>query len=222
MAVDELQITTSLDQYIPADASDALAIVDEVMSFAIEKRNAEVVAEYCKRVLKDMKVKGLTLAKLFYLTEKNWNEFGIEDNFYDTFFVWIGVHQHTITRYVKVWKMLMVAPPEIADKLKDRNIKDLIPIGNAIARGYQIEDEDWDKIANSADFNELSKIVREDITGQPPRKSGLTLVIDRDGDITAWHMEEPYYIGHLDIKNLDEVVEKAVERIIKNSGMIQK
>jgi len=216
---DELTITTSLDQSLLADAEEELTVVEYTISKAIRERDIGIAIELCKKIRSGIQVKGLALAKAFYLIERNWEEFQIADDFYDSFYTYIGVHRETVVRYIRVWEMLQLAPPEIAKELQNRNIKDLIPIGHAISQGYEIEPDEWEELAKTDTFQELSNVLKE-IKGQESRKSSLTLMIDRDGSIWAYSKDDSNFVGSLELD--DERVEKAVNRIVDRAGIIRK
>ncbi len=76
-------------------------------------------------------------------------------------------------------------------------------------------------MADAPDLNTITKIVREDVRGEEIKKGSISLSIDRDGSIYVFSHNQRVFIGSLEIKNEDEMVQKALNRIIKNSGILQ-
>lgn len=218
---DELMLITPFDQSIENDDLSILDRIDEILKEAIEKKNAYIALNACKSLIQVTKISGLGLAKILYFIYMNWDEFGIEDEFEDVVYEYIGLHKYTVNRYVRVWGMHQEKkiPEKFEKEILQRNIKDQIPIATAIKQGYVIEEEDWSKLANASDFQEVSQIVREDIKGKERRKGTLQIFIDSMGSI--WAIKEGWrkFVGSLEIKDEDEMVQQAIQRIISNSGI---
>lgn len=218
----DLEITVSLDK-LQVEHQDILSEVDEHIKYAIEAKDVELAFMFCKDRLIKIKNEGLALAKALWMINYNWNVFKLGDEFLPTANDYLGsyLHPHTIERYVKVWNMLTsYVPEELKEELKGKNIKYLIPIANAVASGYEVDNETWEKLAD-APMSEIPEIVREDITKKPARKNNLTLKIDENGSIWAYTISGRYFIGSLEVKIEEEHVQKAVNRIITNSGILR-
>lgn len=218
---DELMLITPLDQSIETDDLSILDRIDEILTEAIKKKNAYIAMDACKSLIQVTKISGLGLAKILYFIHTHWEEFGIEDEFNDVVYEYIGLHKYTVSRYVQVWGMHQEnkIPEKFEKEILQRNIKDQIPIATAIKQGYVIEEEDWNKLANASDFQEVSQIVRQDIKGKERKKGTLIIFIDRMGSIWATKEGMKKFVGSLEIRDEDEMVQQAVQRIISNSGM---
>jgi len=218
---DELMLITSFDQSIDSDDLSVLERIDDVIKEAIEQKNAYIALSACKSLLMIAKTSGLGLAKILYLISYNWSSFEIEDEFNDVVFEHLGMHKYTVSRYVRVWEMHQEdkIPKKYEQRILQRNIRDQIPIATAIKQGCEITDKQWEKLANAADFQEVSQIVREDIKGKERKKGLLQIFIDDMGTIYATKEGKRRFVGTLQIKDNDEIVQQAIQRIISNTGI---
>lgn len=222
-STDELLVIGSLDQPIPTDNDWVLKQIENIVEQAIEKNDPYIAINAFGQLYKVAKLAGLGLAKGLYLLKESWYKFNLDDEtFKEMVYPKIGLHPATIDRYIETWEMLQTAAPEkVRGKLQQQNIKSLIPIAKAVKQGYSIDADEWEELADAPDFATIAQIVREDIKNKPPRKGSLTLVIDSIGTIWAMYEDDRKFVGSLEIKDEDSAVQKAIERIISNSGMIR-
>jgi hypothetical protein len=219
MSNDDLLLIGGLDQSLPVDNDTVLQRVEEIVEQSIIEKDALIALDACSKLKKAAKLAGLGLAKAFYLIKKNWKLYEREDDFDEIVVSETGFHAHTVERYVRVWDMLTnVAPTEHVSQLQQRNIKDLIPIANAVSEGYEIEDDEWTELVHAADYNTVSRQIR-DITGKPPRKYGLQIMMDKNGQLTTLQDNQIEVIGWLNV-DCGELGMKAINRIIKNGGIL--
>lgn len=219
MSNDDLLIISGLDQALPVDNDVVLQRVEEIIEQSIQEKDALIALDACSKLKKAAKLAGLGLAKAFYLIKKNWELYEREDDFDEVVVEFTGFHAHTVERYVRVWNMLInVAPTEYVSQLQQRNIKDLIPIANAISEGYEIEKDEWVGLVYAPDYNTVSSKIR-DIKGEPPRSYGLQIMMNKTGQLTALQDNRIEVIGYLDM-NSEELGMKAINRIIKNGGIL--
>ena len=220
---DDIMLVGSLDQPIVTDNGWILERIDVIIQESVQKHDAIIALNVCKQLVEISKTSGLALAKALYLIKINWDEYDVGDEFTNTVLDYTGLHQHTIDRYVSVWAMFANhnVPKDLLEEVIQRNIKDLIPVAKAIEQGYEIDRDNWEAIAEATDFAEVAKIVREDIKQKEPRKGSLQLYMDRTGTIWAFQNDERKFVGSLEVTDEDEVVQKAINRIINGSGIIK-
>lgn len=221
---DELSILSGLDQPLPTDSSEIDQRIDAIIGQAILQKNVYIALNACRSLIGVIKISGLSLARVLYAIKANWDKFGMDESFDDLVYEYLGRSPQTVDKYITIWKMFedQVVPPRIAEQLKQRNIQDLVPIANAIAQGEEITEDQWERLAEAPDFNSVSRIVREDIKGADPRRSLLTISIDADGTLWAYKDGNRYFIGSLEVKDEEEIVQKAINRITNNSGILRK
>lgn len=219
---DELLIVTSFDQSIGTDLS-ILDRIDKILDEAVKQKNAYIALNACKELVQVSKISGLGLAKMLYYVYNKWDEFEIDDAFENIVYEYVGLHKYTVHKYVRVWAMHQEnkIPAQFEKEIMQRNIKDQIPIANALVQGYKIDDEQWDQLSNASDFNEVAKIVREDIKGKEPSIDMLRLHIGAMGDIWATKGGQRRLVGALNIRDEDEIVKQAIQRIINNCGILE-
>lgn len=199
-----------------------IASLDSALDAAIKDCDADQAFELCNILVNIQRYSGLTLAKVLWTIQQHWQDFGIEDDFYDNAALRIDMHRDNIERYVRVHEMLTKhAPQEILNQLQDHNIRDLIPIANAVHQGYEIEEATWNKLANADTSQEISSIVREDVKGADPRSNSITIRMDRDGSLWAFRQEQRYFVGSLEVSDEEETIQKAINRIVSNSGIMK-
>jgi len=199
---------------------ETLSEVDDIIRYALENKDPEYAFKYCNGLVRGMKENGIKLSKTLWMLESNWKQFDTGDEFVPTALDYMEIHEHTITRYVRVWEMFTHYIPESSkDRLIERPMNVLIPVANAISQGYEIGDDVWKKLETSSQ-EEVREFVRE-IKGTEPRKSALTLKLDTEGSIYGITNDGYYFIGSLEIKDDSEIVQKAIERIVSNAGILR-
>jgi len=221
---DELMLISSFDQSVSADTSWVFDQIDQKIRESVEKRSAFIALNICRELKAVGQVAGLGLAKTLYQIKQNWENYDdVGDNFEDTISDYAGINVRTVERYIRVWKMKEdnIVPKELEKDIFDRNIKEIIPIANAINQGYEIEDDEWQELADAPDLNTVGGIMR-DIKGQPPRKSALQIVMDRDGTLNAIQAGEFGYVGFLNVDEDNEVAQKAIARLVSSGGIIKR
>lgn len=221
--LDDIALIGSLDQPIATDNGWVLERIDAIIQESVQKHDAIIALNVCKQLVEISKTSGLALAKALYLVKKNWDEYDVGDDFANTVSDYTGLHSATVDRYVLVWKMFAdkKVPEQLVEDIQNRNIKELIPIAYAIEDDKEVEDTTWKKIADAENYHEVSNIIREEITHKPPKKGSMQLWLDRSGTIWAFHNDERFFVGSLEVTNEDEVVQKAIHRIVTGGGILK-
>lgn len=211
-----------LDQPIPDDNAFWEERIDEILEKAFKEQDVEYALNACESLVRVAKLSGRALATMLYKLKAHWNIFEVIENFEELAYPRIGLHPHTIERYIKVAEMFAThaIPAELEEQIKQRNMGELIPIANAVAQGYEFDAEDWKELANSPDFSTISKKVR-DIKGQPPRKSRLIIMVDVSGSLWAMNDEDRKFVGSLEIADDEPIVKKAINRILDSAGVMR-
>ena len=222
MSDDTLLLFDGLDQSIATDHDWALKRVEEIIQQSVVSRDAYVALNACKSLIQVSKISGLSLAKALYLVKSNWSNYDIEDEFEDVAYSYIGLHPHTVNRYCTLWRAYdkNLIPENVREEIQQQNVKQQIPIAMALEQGYEISDEIWQKLSDAPDLSSVSKILREDVKGQEPRKGSLQLSIDHVGTIWAFAEGNRYFVGSLEIDSEDEFIQKSIERIKKGAGIL--
>lgn len=125
----------------------------------------------------------------------------------------------TVERYVNVWEQ--IEQERIPKKIQARPMRDLIPVANMLAQGFEPSKSEWNTIDLASNSSELLDAIRE-IKGKKPRKSGMTIQMERDGSLYAYKDSKRVYVGFLDLKEQDELLLKAIERILDGAQIIRR
>lgn len=221
---DDITLIDTLNSSVEIEDDWVFHKIDEVLAESLEKHSALIALNVGRQLREISRVSGLALAKLLYGMKINWENYtDINDNFEDVVISYIDIHKDNVLRYANVWALFAekLIPEGLVDEIQDRNIKDLIPVGLAITQGYEIDQEAWEKIAAAPDYNTVLRTVRKDVKNKPPRKGSLQLYLDRTGTIWAFQDDERKFVGSLEVTDEDEVVQKAINRILNGSGVIR-
>jgi hypothetical protein len=220
---DEIILINSLDQSLPIDDNWILDKVDEIVEESLQRGDVYYALNACRNVRQMAQLSGIALAKFFYLIKENWEEYGIGDNFNDTVADYVGVHPETVSKYMKIWKMHegKLIPEKFSEAIRQRNIKDQVPIATAVAQGYEMDEDDWQELSEASNFNEVSAKIRE-IKGKDPSRSSILIFISEDGQLYAQQEGETEFVGFLDLEGEGLIKEKAIQRLIKGAGVMQR
>ncbi len=223
----DLVLMGDFDQPVDVIQTEFMDKIDAIVKESIQEKDPSKSIHLCKFLIGTAQLSGLALAKILYELQNNWWRFDIDEAFTDFIFKEIGKHRHTVERYLKIANMLYnYAPKDVRPMLEKMPVGSLIPIASIVSQGYQLEQSDWDEFAgadNTHDVNRIAREIRSGV-GEKPRKSLLSLWLDRNGSIWAFNNnEERFFIGSLEVREAedDEFIAKAIERIISNSGILK-
>lgn len=213
----------SLDQSLPVDYEQTLSKIDEVVQESIEMKDAYYALNFGVKLIQMAQLSGMGLAKLFYLLRENWEIFELGDSFDNVAYSYVGKSKATVDRYIRVWEMYeeRIIPKEFEEEIRQKNIKEQIYIATLPAQGYEPSKEDWQDIVDAPDYNSVSAKVRE-IKGEEPRKSALLIFISETGELSAQQEGEVQFVGYLDVNDAGDIAEKAIQRIIRSVGVLQR
>ena len=223
MKQDELMVIGSLDQPIQTSDDWLINQIDEVVKRSVEEHNAYIALNTGKLLYAVSKTVGKGLARLLYEMKKNWDQYNMSEEFDEIVFDYIGLHPDNVSRYINVSAMLAEGqvPEPYRKDIEQRNLRELIHVAAALKQGYEIGDEEWEKLIEAPDYNTVLKVLREDVKGKPPRKGSLQMYLDDAGSIWAWQDNEKYFVGSLDVDAREEPIQHAIERITKSAGILR-
>lgn len=220
-----LEIINNLDQPVPLGIQDkAYREVDKLLEKSLEERDPIMALSGVRQLLRITRISGLALSKLLWSISERWNDYDNNgEKFRDTAFTETGLALATIDRYCAVWDLLVSneIPNDYIEDIKAMPMRNLVQIAALHTQGYDVASEDWAKMAHAEDGASLSSIIRE-IKGKPARKSSLQIYLDRNGDLTAYSNGIPHLIGYLKLDEPDEAVQKAIQRLCKSAGVIER
>jgi len=200
--------------------NDAFTRVDEIVDRAITLKDLDHAISGIVQLEELKKVVGWSKAYLFYRIREEWHKFNINDNFQDTLVARTGHHPNTIRNYVRCWTAMLEAPEDVAEVMLARNIGDSVPIGNAVAQGYEIEDTDWTQITALSSASDINDYVRDEIKEAEPRKSKEPKpFVDRDGSIILIEDGEWLHLGFYNRNSDHPTIIKWINRMIERNAL---
>jgi len=157
-----------------------------------------------------------------YLNWEDYEDVSGED-FFDFMYERTGLSRTTLNRHIDIQEMLKEVPQEYRSQVEQLKFNFLRPMSALPKAGYLIADQDWKRFVQAGDAAEVRTLCRQ-IKGKPRKSNMLTLWITKDGTLQCHLQEEGILkmIGYLDINSEDETVQKAVQRIINNAGMLER
>lgn len=224
--MEEFEITSFIDQNIPIKMEKTLFDkIDSVLAESLKEKDPELAFSAGKSLLGAVRLGGLGLAKLLHSVNSRWKDYEYSGSFYGLAEDQLGIlAKATVDRYIAVWEMLTGAylPNDIIEEVKAKTMRQLVPMASLIKQGFDVSTQDWRRLAHAIDANELREIIRE-IKGKPPKKQSMKIMLEEDGQLNAWSGGKVVNIGMLRVENeTDEIVSKAIERIVNNSGIIRR
>jgi len=196
-------------------------LVAEITALALAEGSAEIILANLQEIVKAKTLSGILFSKYIYQLYIHWDKFieSESDDLSNYLYAMLGTSPHTTERYIKVQMLIENAPEEYKDRANDTPIGRLIPAAHAESQGYELEAEDWEKILTLENDKAANDYIRETVKGKEPRKHGIRIWMDRRGSLWAFQEDQRIFIGSLEIENDDELVQKAVERIVKQTGI---
>lgn len=223
-----MEITTGLDQSIDISASEEeiLAVVESRIQDAITRRDVIAALNVPRELILIQKITGLGLAKVIYMIKKDWHVFETAESFEEYAMDWFGKHKSTIVRYERIWRTLhsddsAPIPEEAKDRIQNMSLDSQVVVADMIDQGYDIEEDQWQELSTQPDYHSVNAVARE-IKGTEPRSQSLQIWIEDDGTIYCSKVGAQYYVGWLDAGNENEVVQQAINRIKKHTGVMEK
>ncbi len=218
---DDLLILNGLDQSLSVDDSGILEQVTNIVAESLEQKDPYIALKFGANLIMASQLAGMGLAKLFYLMRENWDNYGREDDFDEVAYDYVGRTKSTVDKYVRVWEMYEqdLIPEELSSEIRQKNIKDQIPIASLLSQGYEPDEDEWQDLADAPDNSSVLAKVRE-IKGTAPRKGALLIYLTPDGTLQAEQQGKVEYVGYLNIDEEGEIKQKAIQRLLKSAGVL--
>jgi len=197
---------------------DVMNSVDEVLAIVRSTNDISGANTALQSMDRIADITGLAKAKLLAGLYAWWKETADQDD--DEFFDYLKVMDKQNPTYarrlIRVWNCQEQFPEEF----RSRPVEHQIKVATALGEGYEISKSQWKKILQTSTPREVGEVLLE-VKKKQPKKSAISLVMERDGTVTAWKENQPHFVGYLDVKNMDkdEVVANSIERIMTHSGI---
>ena len=203
------------------DRESVLGGVDDVVQILYTQHDIKFAVAVLHAFEKFQDISGFARAKLLWGAQKWFTSTRQRGNFYEKFGLSDTNERTYADRLIRLWDCIETG--KIPKSLhKNRKIRELLPISEALSQGFAISDKAWKQLEQATDLMEIGNILQK-IKGKQPRKGTLTLTIDDRGFITAWEDGQAHHVGTLNYADMDtdEVVKKAVLRIKGGKAQIK-
>lgn len=203
---------------IPVDILERMdAEIDEVVSLSLKQGSPEAALDFGASLAATGYMRGVQLARLLYELDEVWGEFETDDDVQDAVFKGIGISPVTFSQYSRMYRYVLKDRPRLIGK----PIRGLIGL-IAASRDEEFSDEDWDEIYNAADVGDMLA-VRDRVRGiQTSGHGRIVITQSREGYIAARKGDEIEALGYLLRKPKTEFGKRALDRIIRAAGIVQR
>jgi hypothetical protein len=216
-----------LDQAIVVGdmARRALQYVDDVVDRAVTVGDDRELVGFGASLRQGMQVNGLSLAKLLYRWWQHAAEFGIsQEDFIDHIYANLGISAQTTKKYTVMWQTIFEEArldEGIYLSLMGKPIQGLLSLTAAV-REEQLDDADWQEIANAPDAAAMSEVVRKKRGDQTSSKTRIVITWDREGTLMARQGDDFEGIGFLKTDCETQFGSAAVDRLLTKGGVVEK
>lgn len=220
--ISTLSITDS-ESMIESDFNIAINFADRVIAKTIEQKDPYYALDHLLQLERFKNISAIAKAKILHFLSRFWIENQIEADFIETVMSYVGLNSKlVISRYIAIWDMFEsnLIPENVQEELKERPVRDLVPIMGALSQGYEFTDQNWDDILHSNGLTQVARIVREDVKDAEPRSNAINYKLNRSsGALYAVNQGRSYYIGKFNMSTDNPVERSAILRIINNIGI---
>lgn len=197
---------------------DMMSAIDGVLEQLNQTGNINQAIKVLNTLDRVDNITGKAKSYLLWGTNEWWKKNKSTEDFADHVESTSSTKAVTVERYVNVWEQ--IEQERIPKKIQDRPMRELIPIANMLAQGYEPSKEQWQEIHLSANPSELLDAIRG-VKGTQPRKSGMIITLEKDGSLYVNVNDKRTYIGFLVDDRRPDVL-KAIERIIAGAQIIRR
>ncbi len=203
------------------DRETILRGVDDVVGALYTNSSIEFAVQVLNAFEKFSDISGFARAKLLWGAKTWFDKTGQGGDFYEKFGISEKNERTYSDRLIRLWDAIEkgLIPPDVHTV---RKVRELLPISEAIAQGYELSGSVWKQLRQAVDIGEISTIIQK-AKGKQPKKTAIILTVDSRGFVTAWQDGHPHHAATLNYAdmNTDEVVMKAVLRIKSGKAIIK-
>lgn len=218
-----------------------LSQVKEVVDQAIEQKNPSIAFNFALTIRRAAQVQGWGLAMLLYEMKQEWNgdgAFQSDDKFERIAAERLGYSPSTIERHITTWERVLAKPKMLTDDGSVKNFRHKKEqrkriLGHALNTAYrmaaasaegEMTEDDWERFYTAPNKQAVMEL-RSEIRGEKTSSvTSLKIMIEDDGGIVARRdgPYEPTGLLYLNRRGESEVIDAAIERIIRGSGIFKR
>jgi hypothetical protein len=217
-----------LDQPIPLtqDVNEIFESVDAFVEEAAGRQDVEAIMVEGERLAGNIKIEGLSLARLIYKAGSHWSKFGLGETFEVMAMTRWGISAQTVRKYTAIMRGVFEnehVPEEDKPMLAEKPIRTLNRLVRPATKD-ELSVATWGKIAKAADDSEVRGILQANsknpkVVGPKP----MSLMLYPDGTLYAFEGNKRSTLGVLrtseeDLK--DKLRWKGIQRIRSGAGVL--
>ena len=229
MMVEDNELSNGVDLAVSLTPGDKkiFEMVDEVMDTVVCQGEVELAMAMARSLRRNVQASGLALAKLLYCLNQKWELVGGDDDMYEVLYSDAGISRSTIQKYITMWGAIFENPgvsAGVKEELKGKPIKSLLLL-TAAAREGEIDEETWEKVADTTTSSEVRGIVR-DIRGErTSSREAIVLELNlKSGVLFARKGDMSEMVGVLNVMLREEssMIDAAITRIVNNCSIMER
>lgn len=198
--------------------------VDEVIDRAILTGDPLFAFRWVLGIRAEVQVRGVQVACVLARIEEQWKNFGVDDDFISVAEAETGLSVETIKKYTRLYRQIF-GNEKLSEgekqKLAGLPIRELMKVAPALADGQVSVDD----VVNATTEGEINQIVREARGAKTSSETRITILLDRTGQLKVRQGSdgpfEPFGFLHLEKGKENLVVQRAIDRIVQNLGILE-
>lgn len=200
--------------------------VDDIVGRSIAAGDPLIALEYVQKLQREGMLKGLAIAKMFFRLRQSWDLFrtsGTDDEFENVVESTTGYSRATINKYLDLWENIFendALSDDLKTKLAGKPMEILLRLSSAAKEG-SLSGDDWNKVAESSNIQEVRAQVRERRGDRTSSKlAKIPSIFWREtgthsrGELIITVDGEQKTVGHLELDSPDDDVQKYIAKII--------
>lgn len=224
-----------LDQVgVIKDAAKVIANIQAQVGNQIDEGHTDRAFEYLRYLNGVGRISGTGQAAALWKIKERWKPNGRDgvadpditnDEFAELVWTKVGYAQDTVKRYITAWDFMNEAYGRVKletwDRLVNRNITDLIAIGQYVKEHGKLSVAEINKLSLTPDLATLRDGLRKQ-AGDEKEKHPLGIRWMPDGSLEAWSNDEVQIIGMLirpEAGKPQSVGSKALARLVRRGGI---
>lgn len=126
----------------------------------------------------------------------------------------------TIQRHTRVGEMLQKVPAEYRPQIEAKDVKSKVAMTDAVLSGLPFEDEQWKRVADAWNYQEVAEVVRE-VKGNNPRKQWMKFAVDENDIIWVSTNEGRFEFARVNHDpDIADIIEKAKKKFFAKASIL--
>lgn len=142
------------------------------------------------------------------------------ESFYDAMVRNTELSPVTIMRHTRVGEMLEIVPPEYRPQIEGMDVKSKVAITDTILDGYELTENQWERVANGANYQDRAEVMRE-VKNVAPRSQWMKFTIDEHDIVWVHTAEGKFEFFRINTDpDAEPVIERAKKRLLRQANIL--